>query len=183
VVTTASADVPLKGLLSLVEAFARIRSELPAELVVVGSARPDARVAAAVERYRLAGTVRFTGRIPEDQLVHELRSAQVAVVPSLFEGFSLPLVEALACGTAVVATTAGALPEVAGANGDSVLLVPPGDAAGLAGAITRLLRDDRLRDRIGAAGRARVTARFTWRGAAKQTADQYRLAAGSPIPC
>ena len=177
VVTTASADVPLKGLLPLVEAVAKVRTERHVELVVVGSTRPRGPVAEAIARYSLP--VRFTGRISEDELLHELRSAELAVVPSLFEGFSLPLVEAMACGTPVVATTGGALPEVAGADGETALLVPPGDSQALAAGIGRALDDRALRSRLGVAGRERVVARYTWRAAAARTADVYRRAIGS----
>jgi glycosyltransferase involved in cell wall biosynthesis len=181
VVTTASADVPLKGLLPLVEAIAKVRTEQPVELVVIGSARSGGPVADAIERYSLAGAVRFTGRVSDSELVHHLRSAELAVVPSLFEGFSLPLVEAMACATPVVATTGGALPEVAGRDGETALLVPPADAQALAGAIGRALSDPELRTRLGAAGRARVEQRYTWRAAAARTVEVYRRAiAGYP---
>jgi glycosyltransferase involved in cell wall biosynthesis len=176
IVTTASADVPLKGLLPLVEAVAKLRTERAVELVVVGSAKPRGPVMAAIDRYSLGDAVRFTGRISDDELVHHLRSAEVAVVPSLFEGFSLPLVEAMACATPVVATTGGALPEVAGPDGESALLVPPGDASALAAAIERVLDDPDLRVRLGRAGRERVVARYTWRAAAERTVEVYRRA-------
>lgn len=179
IVTTASADVPLKGLLPLVEAVAKLRTERSVELVVVGSARPGGPVASAIERFGLGGAIRFTGRISDDELRHHLRSAEVAVVPSLFEGFSLPLIEAMACATPVVATTGGALPEVAGPDGETALLVPPGDAEALAAAIGRALDDPELRARIGAAGRERVVRRFTWRSAAVATVEVYRRAQAS----
>lgn len=173
VVTTASADVPLKGLATLIEAIAKVRTERPVELVVIGSAKPGGLVLDLVERYSLRGAVRFTGRVSDDELIGHLRSAEVAVVPSLFEGFSLPLVEAMACATPVVATTGGALPEVAGPD---ALLVPPGDAQALAGAIGQTLDDAELRARLGAAGRRRVVDNFTWRVAAQRTAEVYRTA-------
>jgi glycosyltransferase involved in cell wall biosynthesis len=176
IITTASADVPLKGLLPLVEALAKIRTERHAELVVVGSPREGGPVAAAIERYDLQGAVRFVTGISDAELVAELRSAEAAVVPSLYEGFSLPAVEAMACGTPLVATTGGALPEVAGRDGETALLVPPGDAGALADAVGRLLDDAALRARLGAAGRDRVLARFTWRAAAEATARRYRAA-------
>ena len=182
VVTTASADVPLKGLLPLVEAIAKVRTEQAVELVVIGSARSGGPVADAIERYSLAGAVRFTGRVSDAELVHHLRSAELAVVPSLFEGFSLPLVEAMACATPVVATTGGALPEVAGRDGETALLVPPGDAQALAVAIGRSLSEPDLRSRLGAAGRSRVEQRYTWRAAAARTVEVYRRAIGE-FPC
>jgi glycosyltransferase involved in cell wall biosynthesis len=173
VVTTASADTPLKGLLYLVEAVAKLRTERQLELVVVGSARPGGPVAEAIERYNLHGAVRFTGRVTDEDLVDQLRRAEVAVVPSLFEGFSLPLVEAMACATPVIATTGGALPEVAG---DAALLVPPGDSEALAATLGSTLDSPDERARLGAAGRARVLEKFTWRAAAEQTAAIYRRA-------
>jgi glycosyltransferase involved in cell wall biosynthesis len=101
--------------------------------------------------------------------------AQVAVVPSLYEGFSLPAIEAMACGVALVATTGGALPEVVGEDGVTGLLVPPDDPGALAGAIKRLLDDAELRERLGTAGRERVLGRFTWQVTAAGTAAEYRL--------
>lgn len=175
VVTTASADVPLKGLATLIEAIAKVRTERRVELVVVGSAKPGGLVLDLIDRYSLTGAVQFTGRISDDDLVGQLRGAEVAVVPSLFEGFSLPLVEAMACATPVVATTGGALPEVAGPD---ALLVPPGDAQALAGAIGQALDDATLRAHLGAAGRQRVVDNFTWQVAAHRTADIYRNAIG-----
>jgi len=176
VVTTASADVPLKGLAVLVEAIAKARTERPVELVIIGTAKRGGAALELVDRYGLGGAVRFTGRVSEAELVHYPRSAQLAVVPSLFEGFSLPAVEAMACATPLVATTGGALPEVVGPDGHAALLVPPGDAQALAAAIGRVLDDPELGARLGAAGRERVVARFTWRAAADRTADVYRRA-------
>jgi glycosyltransferase involved in cell wall biosynthesis len=103
-----------------------------------------------------------------------IQSAEVACVPSLYEGFSLPAVEAMSCGAALVSTTGGAIPEVAGRDGETTLAVEPGDPSQLAAAICRLLADPDLRDRLGAAARRRVLEKFTWRAAAAATADRYR---------
>ncbi|WP_189535530.1 glycosyltransferase family 4 protein [Streptomyces roseolilacinus] len=179
IVTTSSADVPLKGLVYLVEALAKLRTEVPgAHLVVVGRRAEDGPVARAIERYGLDGAVRFVKGISDAELVDLVRGAQVACVPSLYEGFSLPAAEAMATGTPLVATTGGAIPEVAGPDGETCLAVPPGDAGALAAALGRLLGPDGagLRARLGAAGRARVLERFTWARAAQGTADRYREA-------
>lgn len=177
IVTTSSADVPLKGLIHLVEALAKTRAEHPdAHLVVVGKRADDGPVAAAIERYGLGGAVEFVKGISDRELADLLRSAQVACVPSLYEGFSLPAAEAMATGTPLVATTGGAIPEVAGPDGETCLAVPPGEAGALATALGRLLGDQELRARLGAAGRERVLARFTWEQAALRTADRYREA-------
>lgn len=177
IVTTSSADVPLKGLVHLVEALAKLRTENPeAHLIVVGKRAEDGPVAQLIERYGLDDAVRFVKGITDAELVDLVRSAQIACVPSLYEGFSLPAAEAMATGTPLVATTGGAIPEVAGPDGETCLAVPPGDAEALAAALRRLLGDPDLRARLGDAGRARVLARFTWKQAAIGTAERYREA-------
>ncbi len=174
IVATASADVPLKGLVPLLEAVAKLRTEREVELVVVGRPKEGGAALQATERLGLVDAVRFVSGLSEPELVDLFGSAQVAVVPSLYEGFSLPAVEAMACGTALVATTAGALPEVVGPDGITALHVPPGDPEALAAAVARLLDDPELADRLGAAGRERVVQLFTWRAVAEQTVRWYR---------
>ncbi|WP_052852159.1 glycosyltransferase family 4 protein [Streptomyces avicenniae] len=177
IVTTSSADVPLKGLVHLVEALAKLRTEHPdAHLVVVGKHPRSGPVADALERFGLAGAVEFVTGIGDRELADLVRGAQVACVPSLYEGFCLPAAEAMAAGTPLVATTGGAIPEVAGPDGETCLAVPPGDAGALAAALARMLADADLRARLAAAGRARVLRRFTWRQAALGTAEHYRMA-------
>ena len=176
IVTTSSADVPLKGLIHLVEALAKVRTEREAHLVVVGRRREDGPVAEAIRRLGLERVVEFRGGIDDAAFVDLVRSAEVACVPSLYEGFSLPAAEAMATGTPLVATTGGAIPEVAGPDGETCLAVPPGDPGALAGALGRLLDDPELRRRIGTAGRERVLTRFTWERAAELTAERYREA-------
>ncbi|GAA2357957.1 glycosyltransferase family 4 protein [Streptomyces violaceusniger] len=180
IVTTSSADVPLKGLVYLVEALAKVRTENPeAHLVVVGKRPQEGPVATTMARHGLEGAVEFVKGISDAELVDLVRGAQIACVPSLYEGFSLPAAEAMATGTPLVATTGGAIPEVAGVDGETCLAVPPGDADALAAALTRLLGDADLRRRLGAAGRERVLRRFTWEQAARGTVEQYRRAIGA----
>ena len=174
IMTTASSDVPLKGVVPLLEAVAKVRTERPVSLVVIGKPRAESNVQATVERLGLEDAVRFVHGVPDDEIVRLYAEAEVAVVPSLYEGFSLPAVEAMACGVPLVATTGGALPEVVGRDGETGLLVPPGDVGALASAVLRALDDPSLRARIGAAGRQRVLERFTWRATALGTVEQYR---------
>ncbi|HWE71226.1 MAG TPA: glycosyltransferase family 4 protein [Acidimicrobiales bacterium] len=173
IMVTSSSDVPMKGLVPLLEAVAKLRTEREIELVVVGNPRPEGRVARAIERLDLAPIVRCVSGISDDELARNYAQAQVAVVPSLYEGFSLPAIEAMACGVALVATTGGALPEVVGEDGVTGLLVPPDDPGALAAAIGRLLDDDDLRSRLGLAGRERVLGRFTWQVTAIGTSAEY----------
>ncbi|GAA1608213.1 glycosyltransferase family 4 protein [Actinoplanes couchii] len=176
IVSVASADVPLKGLPELIEAVAKLRAERDVELVVVGSARPEGAAARSITRLGLGAAVRFVSGISDDELADLFRSATVAAVPSRYEGFSLPAVEAMSCGIPLVVTTAGALPEVTGPDGLASLHVPPGDAGALAAAIGRLLDDEELRRRLGAEGRRRVVEQFTWRRTALRTAEWYAQA-------
>jgi glycosyltransferase involved in cell wall biosynthesis len=120
--------------------------------------------------------VRFVGGIADHELTDLLASAQVAVVPSLYEGFSLPAVEAMACATPLVATRAGALPEVVGTDGSCADLVTPGDVEELVSALGRLLDHPERRAAMGRAGWRRVQERFTWRAAAEATVRCYREA-------
>jgi len=175
IMTTASADVPFKGLLPLVEALAKLRTERPsAHLVVVGRLRAESPVAAAIERLGLSGAVTFESAVTDDRMVELYAEATVAVVPSLYEGFSLPAVEAMACGVPLVATTGGALPEVVGEDGVTGLLVPPGDPSALAIAIEAIMADSELAARLSEAARRRVLERFTWQSCAAATAESYR---------
>jgi glycosyltransferase involved in cell wall biosynthesis len=171
VVVTTSADVPLKGLVPLLEAVAKLRTEREVRLTVVGSAKAGGLAATAVERLSLHGAVTFTGPLPQADLVGLLQRATVAVVPSLYEGFSLPAVEAMACATPLVTTDAGALPEVVGSH--AAVQVPAGDVDRLAGALALVLDHRGLQEQLGRAGRTRVLENFTWRSTAVRTADWY----------
>jgi glycosyltransferase involved in cell wall biosynthesis len=174
IVTTASADVPIKGLGFLLEALAKLRTERPdAHLVVTGSLRPDGTTAPLVDRLGLGGAVSFVAGRTDGELAEGYAQACCAVVPSLYEGFSLPAVEALACGTPLVATSGGALPEVLGRDGEPALLVPPGDPGALALALGRLLDEPGLAQRLADAGRRRVLRRYTWTATAASTLEQY----------
>ncbi len=181
---TSSSDVPMKGLVPLLEAVAKLRTERRVELLVVGRPRPGGRVDRAIDRLGLDdGTVRCVSGISDEELARAYAEAEVAIVPSLYEGFSLPAIEAMACGVPVVATTGGALPEVVGRDGETGLLVRPDDPGALAAGIGRLLDDPTLRRSLGTAGRDRVLHRFTWQVTAEGTAACYAaLLDGRPLP-
>ena len=172
IVVTTSADVPLKGLVHLLEAVAKLRTERPVRLTVVGTARPGGPAEAALDRLALRDAVRFTGPLPEADLVGLLQGAAVVAIPSLYEGFSLPAIEAMACGTALVTTDAGALPEVVGSKAG--LRVRAGDVGELTAALQLVLDSPSFADQLGRAGRRRVLASYTWRSAAERTAEWYR---------
>ncbi len=135
--------------------------------------RLDAQMAPAMIRdLGIGDRVTFLGRLSVDELARLYNEHEVLVSPSLYEGFGLPAAEAQACGTPVVATTAGAFPEVV-ADGETGMLVPPGDARALADAIEALLRDPARRVAMGAAGVRRIEEQFSWRTCAVRTAELY----------
>ncbi|SHG39753.1 glycosyltransferase family 4 protein [Geodermatophilus nigrescens] len=182
IVVTTSADVPLKGLVHLLEAVAKLRTERPVRLTVVGTARPGGPAETALDRLGIRDAVRFTGPLPEAHLVTLLQTATVAAIPSLYEGFSLPAVEAMACGTPLVTTDAGALPEVVGTQAG--LRVPAGDVGELTAALRLVLEKPSLQEQLGRAGRRRVLANYTWRRTAERTADWYaRVLEDKGRPC
>jgi glycosyltransferase involved in cell wall biosynthesis len=166
-----SADVALKGLVHLLEALAKLRTERPVRLTVVGAARPGGPADIALDRLGLRDAVRFTGPVPEAELVSLLQRATVVAIPSLYEGFSLPAIEAMACGTPLVTTDAGALPEVVGSKAG--LRVRAGDVGELTAALQLVLDSPSLGEQLGRAGRRRVLDSFTWRATAQRTADWY----------
>ena len=173
VVAMASADTPLKGVATLLEAVAKLRTERDLELLLVSRPAPGGPTERLVDRLGLAGCVRFVDGLSDAELAAVVGSADVACVPSLYEGFSLPTVEAMACQTPLVASRAGAIPEVVGPDGLCADLVAPGDVGELAAALGRLLDDPDRRARMGVAGRRRARSRFSWRSVAEATARAY----------
>jgi len=164
-----------KGVIYLLKALQLLKED-GIKLTIVDEAERDSAPSYAlklVEKFGLDGLVKFTGRVTRDELVEYYSSAEVAVVPSLYEGFGLPAAEAMSCKLPVITTKGGALPEVVGQDGDTGILVPPADPDALAVAIKRLLSDEPLRREMGEAGRKRVERNFTWEQAAKKTLEVY----------
>ncbi|MEY2779557.1 MAG: hypothetical protein RL623_737 [Actinomycetota bacterium] len=178
-ITTASADVALKGLSYLLEALAKIRTERDVHLTIIGRPREGAN-ADLIRKLGLSDCITHVSGVSDERIVELYAESELAVVPSLYEGFSLPAIEAMSTGTCLVATTGGALPEVTGADNDTVLSCPAGDADALAASIRRGLDNAELRNRVGAAGRARVVERWSWKHCAQLTVDQYREVLAMP---
>jgi glycosyltransferase involved in cell wall biosynthesis len=178
-ITTASADVALKGLAYLLEAMAKLRTERDVTLTIIGKPR-SGKSMDLIESLGLRPHIDFVSDVSDERIVELYAEAEMAVVPSLYEGFSLPAIEAMCSGTPLVATDGGALPEVTGADGETVLRCPAGDSDSLALSIARGLDDPELRARVGDAGRRRVLDRWTWRRCAELTVEQYREVLAMP---
>ncbi len=170
-IVTNSADTPLKGLYHLLFALKNILKKHRVSLTVIGTPKKNGGIENLVKKLALGRHIEFTGRIDHDRFVREYAKASIAVVPSLYEGFGLPVGEAMACRIPVICTTGGALPEVAG---DAARLVPPGDAIALERAIIELLEDPHQRDILAQKGYERVMSEFTWEKTAIKTAQAYR---------
>jgi len=176
IVAMASADTPLKGIPTLLKAFAALRRERDIELLLITRPKPGGQTEQLVAQLGIADHVQFISGITDIELAEIVGSAEIACVPSLYEGFSLPTVEAMACGTPLVVSRAGAIPEVVGENGVCADIVEPGDERALAATIAALLDDPERRKRMGAAGRARALEKFSWRTVAEVTAAAYQRA-------
>jgi glycosyltransferase involved in cell wall biosynthesis len=171
---TTSSDQPLKGLVPMLEAVAKVRTEREdVHLVVIGRPKDKSKIPAILDRLGLTPHVTFVSGVTTERIVDLYAECELAVVPSLYEGFSLPAIEAMSCAAPLVTTTGGALPEVVGEDGETALTVAPGDPSALAVAILRMLADPALRAHLGAAGRARVLDRFTWRRTAQGMIENW----------
>ncbi|MDH3641095.1 MAG: glycosyltransferase family 4 protein [Gammaproteobacteria bacterium] len=170
-ITTASADQPLKGTQHLIPAFAELCQEFPKlRLVFIGKPKPGGHTERLIEALGVKDRIRFVHGISTNEIRYLYAGSAIAVVPSEYEGFGLPAGEAMACGTPVVSTDGGALPEVVG---DAGRIVPARDSTALAQAIAELLEDDQQREALGSAGRERILARFSWQRAAQQLTALY----------
>ena len=176
IVAVASADSPVKGISTLLRAVAKLTTERSAELTVVGKPAPGGPTERLVAELALGDRVRFVNGISDTELAEFIASAEIAVVPSLYEGFSLPAVEHMASGTPLIASRTGALPEV---TAEAAVLVTPGDAEELAAALRTLHDSPAERERLSALALQRVHERFAWSAVARATVEQYHLAIGA----
>jgi MMP alpha-(1->4)-mannosyltransferase len=178
IVSVISADFPIKGLLTLLRAVAKLAAERDVHLVVVGTAA--AATKRQVAQLSLGERVTFTSGLPDEEYARLLASAEVAVILSLYEGFSLPAVEHMASGTPLIATRAGALLEV---TGNAAELVAPGDPEELATALRNLLDHAARRQALSRAGLRRVAERFAWPAVAAATVAVYHVAINGELEC
>lgn len=171
IIVTNSADMPLKGLYYLLQAVADIARQRPIKLTVIGTPKENGGIERLIRELGIGNLITFTGRVNNAEFREHYAKSAAAVVPSVYEGFGLPVGEAMACGVPVICTTGGALPEVAG---DAAMLVPPADAPALSKAIVNMLDHPEYAAELGQAGYRRVHREFTWRNAAEKTVQAYR---------
>jgi glycosyltransferase involved in cell wall biosynthesis len=166
---------PRKNLPALLRAFARLDPEFPHELVLVGAEGwLTGEIHGTLDALNLAGRVRMTGFVDDAALPLWYGCADLFAFPSLYEGFGLPVIEAMASGTPVVTSNVSSLPEVAG---DAAMLVDPRDDKSIADGIWEILTDTALAQELRLRGQSRA-ARFTWQRTAEQTVAVYREVAG-----
>ena len=177
IIAVSSADRPLKGIGTLLRAVAALRPTRSVELQLVAKLDSDGPTAKLIAELGISDVVRISSGLTDADLASMFATSEIACIPSLYEGFSLPAVEAMSSGTPIVASRAGALPEVLGPAGECADLVNPGDVGELTAALGRLLASPERRHRLGAAGRRRALEVFSWESVAAQTARVYRQAA------
>jgi glycosyltransferase involved in cell wall biosynthesis len=183
IIAIASADVPLKGVSHLLHAVARLRVERDLELQLVAKLEPNGPTEKLIAELGVSDIVHSSSGISDFELADLLASAEIACIPSLYEGFSLPAVEAMASGTPIVASRAGALPEVVGADGECARLVRPADVDELTRVLGELLDSPRELQRLGANGRQRALDVFSWESVAAQTVAIYERACERVAAC
>jgi MMP alpha-(1->4)-mannosyltransferase len=176
IIAIASADTPLKGISTLLHAISRLRVQRDLELQLVAKVEPNGPTHKLIAELGISDIVHITSGLSDDELAALFASAEVAGIPSLYEGFSLPAVEAMASGTPIVASRTGALPEVVGTDGSCAELVTPADVDELTNALGDLLDSPEKRRRLGEAGRRRALEVFSWESVAAQTVRVYQQA-------
>lgn len=176
IIAISSADRPLKGIGHLLQAIARLRAHHDVELQLVAKLEPHGATEKLIAELGLADIVHISSGLSDSDLAALFASAEIACIPSLYEGFSLPAVEAMASGIPIVASRAGALPEVLGSAGECADLVAPGNVEELTGALSRLLDSPERRHWLGTAGRRRALDVFSWESVAAQTVRVYARA-------
>jgi glycosyltransferase involved in cell wall biosynthesis len=170
IVAVASSDSPLKGMAILLQAFAKLVTDRDATLTVVGIPTPGGASEKLVGELSLGDRVRFVNGLTDGELADLIASAEIAVVPSVYEGFSLPGLEHMACGTPLIASRVGALPEIAD---QAAVRVSPGNTEELAAALRRLHDSPQERAALSERAVLLVQERFTWAAVARATEQEY----------
>ncbi|MDG2461385.1 MAG: glycosyltransferase family 4 protein [Luminiphilus sp.] len=172
IIATASADAPLKGLSTLLHAVGKLTQKRPElRLVLIARPKPGGDTERVIDALGLAERIQFVGGATHEEINQLYAESAAAVVPSLYEGFGLPAVEAMSAGIPLISSDGGALAEVVGEGG---LLVPAGDSEALAAGLQRVLSDADLARELSNRGLRRARQQFCWSVCAQQMVDEYR---------
>ena len=172
IITTTSSDQPIKGLKYLLEALGKIRDEFPhISLEIIGSLNADGECARLIKSLDLKKNIICSSQLSTLELVNRYSAAELFVCPSLYEGFGLPLAEAMACGLPVITTDGGALPEVVGESG---IVVKAGNRSAIVEALQNLLRDNQRREYLSRHARQHILSHFCWQKVALDMTHFYR---------
>ena len=168
-ISTVSADAPIKGVIYLLRALSQVRKIIPdAHLTLLGRPKAEGEIMKEIRTNQLEKSITICSEVSDSRLVEMYAESSLAIVPSIYEGFGLPAIEAMACGVPLIATDGGALPEVLG---DAGRIVPSKDSSALAEAIVEVLQDEGMRISMNLAGRKRIAEHFTWERSARETEE------------
>ena len=160
-ITTASADVPLKGLDFSLQAIARLKSEYPdINLMVIGSPRKEGHTERLIKKLKLENHVSFRANLTKEEITREYAESEVAIVSSLYEGFGFPVGEAMACATPLVATNVASIPEI---TGSFAQLIPAEDSDAIYQGIKNIFQDPQKYKVKAGLGREHIIENFNWK--------------------
>ena len=161
IVTTASADIPLKGLRFLINALPRVLKDFPqTHLMVIGKSPNESKIRKLIDDLGLKERISFKSNLSEEKIVDIYRTSQIAVIPSLYEGFGFGAGEAMACGTPLISTDSGGLKDVIG---DSAIKIASGSIEEIENTIISLFQDPEKREQLSLKGRNRMEDLFDWK--------------------
>ena len=179
IITTASADIPLKGLKYLVKALPKILHSFPkTTLTVIGKSPNNSEVSKLIEELNLNNVITFRSGISEKEIVDLYHSSELAVIPSLYEGFGFGAGEAMACGVPLISTHSGGLEEVVG---DAAIKIMPSSAEEIEKAVIKLFNNPEDMRKLSTKGRQRMEEIFDWKIAASSYESSFKTAIESFI--
>ena len=172
IVTTASADIPLKGLRHLISALPRVIRQFPlTSLTVIGKSPEKSNLNKLIDDLDLEDKITFRSGIPEKEIVKTYHDSDIAVIPSLYEGFGFGAGEAMACGVPLISTDSGGLKQVIG---DAALKIKPGSVNEIEEGILKLFSEEKIRQELAEKGRKRMEEFFDWKIAASAYIEVFK---------
>ena len=172
IVTTASADIPLKGLRHLILALPRVIRQFPlTSLTVIGKSPEKSNLNNLIDDLNLEDKITFRSGISEKEIVKTYHDSDIAVIPSLYEGFGFGAGEAMACGVPLISTESGGLKQVIG---DAALKIKPGSVNEIEEGILKLFTEEKIRQELAKKGRERMEEFFDWKIAASAYIEVFK---------